>query len=52
MEDKDFEYVGQATARKDGAARVTGQELYTVDMKLPAHALRPPGLLAVRARAY
>jgi xanthine dehydrogenase molybdenum-binding subunit len=35
MEEKSFDFVGQATARKDGAARVTGQELYTVDMRLP-----------------
>ena len=35
MEKKDFQVVGHVTPRKDGVARVTGQELYTVDMTLP-----------------
>src|SRR3989304_2452501 len=32
---KDLQVVGHVTPRKDGVARVTGQELYTVDMILP-----------------
>ena len=35
MEKKDFQVVGHVTPRKDGVARVTGQEKYTVDMTLP-----------------
>jgi xanthine dehydrogenase molybdenum-binding subunit len=35
MEGKKFQIVGQVTPRKDGVARVTGQETYTVDVKLP-----------------
>jgi xanthine dehydrogenase molybdenum-binding subunit len=35
MEKKDFKVVGHVTPRKDGAARVTGQEKFTVDMTLP-----------------
>lgn len=35
MEKKDFQVVGHVTPRKDGVARVTGQEKYTVDMILP-----------------
>lgn len=35
MENQKFEIVGKATPRKDGPARVTGQELYTVDIRLP-----------------
>ncbi len=31
----EFNVVGQATRRKDGVARVTGQELYTTDVSLP-----------------
>jgi xanthine dehydrogenase molybdenum-binding subunit len=34
--DKDqFNVIGKVTPRKDGVARVTGQEIYTVDMILP-----------------
>ncbi len=35
MEKKDFQVVGHVTPRKDGVARVTGREKYTVDMTLP-----------------
>lgn len=35
MENKNFQVVGQVTPRKDGVARVTGQEKYTVDTTLP-----------------
>lgn len=35
MERKDFNIVGKVTRRKDGVARVTGRELYTVDYTLP-----------------
>jgi xanthine dehydrogenase molybdenum-binding subunit len=35
MESKELQVVGQITPRKDGVARVTGQEIYTVDTILP-----------------
>lgn len=35
MENKEFKVVGKVTPRKDGVARVTGQEQYTVDVQLP-----------------
>ncbi|HEY3343993.1 MAG TPA: xanthine dehydrogenase family protein molybdopterin-binding subunit [Anaerolineaceae bacterium] len=35
MDNKELEVVGKVTPRKDGVARVTGQEQYTVDMRLP-----------------
>jgi xanthine dehydrogenase molybdenum-binding subunit len=35
MAHKDLKIVGRVTPRKDGFARVTGQELYTVDLSLP-----------------
>ncbi len=35
MERREFHTLGQVTPRKDGVARVTGQEKYTVDISLP-----------------
>jgi len=35
MQSKELHVVGKATPRKDGMARVTGQEQYTVDIRLP-----------------
>ncbi len=35
MKQDGFNIIGHATRRKDGIARVTGQEQYTVDLKLP-----------------
>jgi len=35
MEQRKFHTLGQATPRKDGVARVTGRERYTVDISLP-----------------
>ncbi len=35
MEEHTFHTVGKVTPRKDGVARVTGQEQYTVDLSLP-----------------
>lgn len=35
MEKKDFKIVGKVTRRKDGVARVTGQEIYSTDVILP-----------------
>ena len=35
MEQEKFQILGKATPRKDGIARVTGQERYTVDVSLP-----------------
>ncbi len=35
MEQHKFQILGQVTPRKDGVARVTGQERYTVDISLP-----------------
>ena len=35
MEEQAFHTVGKVTPRKDGVARVTGQEQYTVDLSLP-----------------
>ena len=35
MEQKEFHVLGKATPRKDGVARVTGQERYSVDVSLP-----------------
>ncbi len=35
MEPNKFQIVGQVTPRKDGIARVTGQEQYSVDVSLP-----------------
>jgi xanthine dehydrogenase molybdenum-binding subunit len=35
METKSFNVLGKATRRKDGVARVTGQEKYTPDISLP-----------------
>ena len=35
MSQAEFNVVGHATRRKDGVARVTGQEQYTVDIALP-----------------
>ncbi len=35
VEQHEFHTVGQVTPRKDGVARVTGQEKYTVDISLP-----------------
>jgi xanthine dehydrogenase molybdenum-binding subunit len=35
MDEKKLEVVGKVTPRKDGVARVTGQEQYTVDVRLP-----------------
>ncbi len=35
MEQREFKIVGKVTPRKDGIARVTGRELYTVDINLP-----------------
>jgi CO/xanthine dehydrogenase Mo-binding subunit len=35
MQPKEFNVVGKNTPRKDGMGRVTGQELYTVDVRLP-----------------
>jgi len=46
MEHKEFHAVGKVTRRKDGIARVTGQEKYTSDISLPhmlyARVLRSP----------
>ena len=35
MERQEFKIIGKVTPRKDGRARVTGQEQYTVDIRLP-----------------
>lgn len=35
MEQRGFDTIGRATRRKDGVARVTGQEKYTPDISLP-----------------
>jgi len=35
MEQREFHVLGQVTPRKDGVARVTGREKYTVDISLP-----------------
>ena len=35
MDEQKFSVVGKVTPRKDGVARVTGQEQYTVDIRLP-----------------
>ena len=35
MSDRDLQIVGRDFSRKDGVARVTGQERYTVDVSLP-----------------
>ena len=35
MEQREFKIVGKVTPRKDGIARVTGREEYTVDIRLP-----------------
>jgi len=35
MEQREFNTLGKVTPRKDGVARVTGQEKYTVDISLP-----------------
>jgi CO/xanthine dehydrogenase Mo-binding subunit len=35
MDKPQFNVLGKITPRKDGVARVTGQETYTVDMSLP-----------------
>ncbi len=35
MEERDFNILGKVAPRKDGVARVTGQEQYTVDISLP-----------------
>ncbi len=35
MEAKDMNFVGKVTPRKDGVARVTGQEVYSTDVILP-----------------
>ncbi len=35
MERREFHTLGKVTPRKDGVARVTGQERYTVDVSLP-----------------
>lgn len=46
MEKKEYSSVGRVTRRKDGMARVTGQEKYTSDISLPhmlhARVLRSP----------
>jgi hypothetical protein len=39
MEDQ-FRIIGKITPRKDAIARVTGRELYSVDIVLPPDALR------------
>ena len=35
MERREFHFLGKVTPRKDGIARVTGREQYTVDIHLP-----------------
>ncbi len=35
MPEQEYQVVGKTTPRKDGTARVTGQEQYTVDVRLP-----------------
>ncbi|MBE3144249.1 MAG: molybdopterin-dependent oxidoreductase, partial [Planctomycetes bacterium] len=35
MDKKELKIVGKVTRRKDGVARVTGQELYSIDISLP-----------------
>ena len=47
-----FNIIGQQTRRKDGIARVTGQEQYTVDIDPAADAARPLRRQPVRARAH
>ena len=60
MENKDFQVCRQITRRKDGMARVTGQEQYTTDIVLPrmlhgrmvcaARTLMPASRASIRER--